>query len=134
MGYGRQMIDYNIIASVIIALLGGGALVKIIELFINRTKLISEISEDEKENLRKDIVELRKELREMREEITYLRGRLNEKTIELARSTKKFFALKLIIEKIIIYLRSIDAVDEDQRLESLIKDAYALMEEEVGND
>lgn len=127
------MVDYSIVASVIIALLGGGALVKIIELFINRSKLISEISEDEKENLRKDIVELRKELRDLREEMSYLRGRLNEKTIELARSTKKFFALKLIIEKIVIYLRSLDVVDDDDRLESLIKDAYDLMEEEVGN-
>lgn len=128
------MIDYNIIASVIIALLGGGALVKIIELFINRTKLMSEISQDEKENLRNDIVELRREIKEMREEISYLRTKLNEKIIDLARSTKRFFALKLIIEKMILYLKSSNTMTEDKTLQSLIKDAYDLMEDTEGEE
>jgi uncharacterized protein YicC (UPF0701 family) len=128
------MIDYNIIASVIVALLGGGALVKIIELFINRTKLLSEISQDEKENLRKDIVELRREIKEMREEISFLRNKLNEKIIDLAHSTKRFFALKLIIEKMILYLKSSNIIEDDKRLQSLIKDAYELLDDEEGEN
>jgi chromosome segregation ATPase len=125
------MVDYNILASVIIALLGGGALVKLVELFLNRSKMSISVSKDERENLRNDILSLRQDIKEMREEIAYLRRKLNEKTIELAKSTKKFFALKLVIEKIVIYLRSIDSFRGDDRLESLIKDAYDLMEEEM---
>lgn len=124
------MIDYNIIASVIIALLGGGALVKIIELFINRAKIMSEISQDEKDNLRNDIVQLRTEIQQLREEVNFLREKLNEKIIDLSRSTKKVFALKLIIEKIIIYLQNSNQYKEDPRLTSLINDALALIEED----
>jgi chromosome segregation ATPase len=128
------MVDYNILASVIIALLGGGAFVKLVELFLNRSKTSIEISRNEKENLRNDIISLRKDIQEMREEIAYLRRKLNEKTIELAKSTKKFFALKLVIEKIVIYLRSMELFTGDDRLEALIKDAYNLMEEEMTDD
>lgn len=127
------MIDVSILASIVIALFGGGALVKIIEVFINRTKMMSEISINEKDNLRKDIVELRTEIKSLREEVSSMRRRLNEKTEELSKSKKKFFALKLVIEKIVIYLKSSNAI-EDDRLDALIKDAYELMEEEVKND
>jgi polyhydroxyalkanoate synthesis regulator phasin len=122
------MIDYNIIASVIIALLGGGALVRIIELFINRAKLMSEISQDERENLRRDIVELREEINDLREQVHYLREKLNEKIIDLSRSSKKVFALKLIIEKIIMYLKSAEIAQSDEKLMKLIDDALKLIE------
>jgi hypothetical protein len=124
------MIDYSIIASVVIALLGGGALVRIIELFINRAKIMSEISQDERDNLRNDIVELRQEIKELREEVHYLREKLNEKIIDLSRSAKKVFALKLMIEKIIIYLKSSGILMEDEKLKVLINDALLLIDEE----
>jgi methyl-accepting chemotaxis protein len=124
------MIDYSIIASIIIALLGGGALVRIIELFINRSKIMSEISQDERDNLRNDIVKLREEINELREEVNYLREKLNEKIIDLSRSSKKVFALKLIIEKMILYLKSSNTLEEDRKFQSLINDAIVLVEEE----
>jgi cell division septum initiation protein DivIVA len=124
------MIDYSIIASIIIALLGGGALVKIIELFINRAKVMNEISQDERDNLRNDIVQLRKEINELREQVDYLREKLNEKIIDLSRSAKKVFALKLIIEKIIIYLKSLEITTSDEKLNKLINDAMLLIEED----
>lgn len=118
------------IVSIVVALLGGGALVKIIELFFTRSKYMVEVNREEKDNLRGDIASLRSELQELREQVDYLRDKLNERNIEIAQQKKRFFALKLAVEKIIIYLRTTEKIGTDQRLEDLIKDAYKLMAED----
>lgn len=120
----------DLITSIIIALFGGGALVKILELFSQRSRLMVEVSRDEKENLRSDIVSLRQEINELREEVSTLREQLNDRSMELSRWARRFFSLKLAIEKIIIYLNSSEHFKDDEKLQSLMSEASRLMSSE----
>lgn len=131
MGDVYMSITPEILASLLAALFGGGALARLFEVFFKRKKYKVQISKDERENLRHDVVSLRKEINELRNEVDDLRDELEERQQELASWTAKFFGLKLAVEKIIMYLRTKEVAVGDERLESLIQEAYVLMNDET---
>lgn len=119
----------EIISSVIIAVFGGGALVKLVEISANRRKNRMQISADERENLRQDIILLRNEINDLRTEVDSLREELNERQQEINEWTTKFFSLKLAVEKIMIYLKSKNSTEKDAKLKALVQEASEVIEQ-----
>lgn len=123
-----MQITPDLIASVIIALFGGGAVVKILEVLSQRPKNKIQVSTDERENLRQDVLLLRKEINDLRTEVDSLRNELNERQEEIAEWTTKFFTLKLAVEKIMIYLKSKNSIEKDAELGKLVRDTSDIIE------
>jgi predicted nuclease with TOPRIM domain len=104
-----------------IAVLGGGGLLKLLELFFNRSRQVEDTRFLERDNLRKDLRAVRDEVSELREEIADLRERYDNLLEENSSIRTRFYTLKTASMTIVTYIRSHDNLETNEHVETAMQ-------------
>lgn len=94
----------EVLLAIAAAFVSGGALVRLIEVFANRSKSVEDLSASERLNLREDIKYLRSELDKLRGRIESLENDLSEQRRRVARWQRAYWQLKTRADRIVDHL------------------------------
>lgn len=115
---------------IIVALIGGGVAVKILDYFMNRSGNVEKVKFSERENLRSDLKALREEVKELRNEVSELRTVLAKKIELISILTTRWFALRTVVMSLVSYIEHTALNDTDEELDRLVFRTKQLIKEE----
>ena len=107
---------------IILALLTGGVIVKVIEIWASRSGRLEDVRYTERNNLRKDITYLRQEVTKLRTEVNELRTAIDKKDQVIDEWQRKYWTQEARIAKVIAYYKEHASTETRTMLDAYIQD------------
>lgn len=119
----------DFILPLVIAALTGGVVVKLLDHLFHAPDKFQRRRHNERDRLIDEVDRLHAEVQELRVEVGELRGELVKKVALLSGLTARWYALRTVVMSLIVYLRHQNVLQDDVELDSLVREAMALVDE-----